>query len=214
MSDKDSFGLRLRAARERRGISLDSIAQRTKVPVSHWQEMERNDFSKWPAGLFARAYIRDYCTIVGLDPDETVDEFCRYFPQGDRRRENLIRGQADVVDIRSQYHEDLLPPDGDRRAVPEDSRRTVRPWTFPGGERGRRLAGASADVASVSVAAAAVAALLGVQFLPALGILSVGYHAVGSALVGSSPGIALVGLLDRRVPELVAPVERRRRQHA
>ncbi len=86
MSHKDSFGLRLRAARERQAISLQSIAERTKVSVTHWEEMERNDFSRWPTGLFARAYVRDYSTIVGLNPEEVVDEFCRYFPNGDRRR--------------------------------------------------------------------------------------------------------------------------------
>ncbi len=90
MSRKDSFGLRLRAARERRGIALESIMATTKVPVAVWQAMERNDFSNWPSGLFARAYIRDYARLVGLDPEEVVEEFCRYFPNGDRHRDTLV----------------------------------------------------------------------------------------------------------------------------
>jgi transcriptional regulator with XRE-family HTH domain len=209
MSHKESFGLRLRAAREREGISLDSIAQRTKVSVTHWEAMERNDFSRWPTGLFARAYVRDYCTIVGLNAEEVVDEFCRYFPNGDRRRENQVRSQAEVVDIRSQYKEDRLPPEGDRRAPSPDAARQAKPWAFPGGERGRRTAGALVDLVGVGLLAIGASQVIGVGFLPAFGVLSLVYYPVGAVLTGSSPGIALSHLLARRVPELVPAVERR-----
>ena len=60
MSDMDTFGPRLRAERERRGISLDTIASVTKVGAELWDGLERNDFSRWPSGIFARAFIRDY----------------------------------------------------------------------------------------------------------------------------------------------------------
>lgn len=210
MSHKESFGLRLRAARERQGISLESIAQRTKVSVSVWQGMERNDFTKWPTGLFARSYVRDYCTIVGLNPDEIVDEFCRYFPNGDRRRENVVRAQAEVVDIRSQYHEDCLPPGGDRRAPSQEvGAAQSRPWAFPGGQRGRRIAGAAADLVGVGLLSIAASQVLDIGFLPAFGLFSLVYYPLGAILTGSSLGVALSELLARRVPQLVPHVERR-----
>ena len=56
-----NFGSRLRAERERRGISLDAIADKTKIKKSFLESLERGDFSKWPAGtVFRRAYVRDY----------------------------------------------------------------------------------------------------------------------------------------------------------
>ena len=85
MSDRDTFGPRLRREREKRGISVDTIAAVTKVSAELWEGLERNDFSRWPSGIFARAFVRDYARAVGLDADEIVDEFCRLFPIGDRR---------------------------------------------------------------------------------------------------------------------------------
>src|SRR5574339_1074394 len=97
MSDSDAFGPRLRAERERRGISLETIAAVTKVGVDLWDGLERNDFSRWPAGIFARAFVRDYARAVGLDSDDVVDEFCRLFPIGDRRASRLIKAQAELI---------------------------------------------------------------------------------------------------------------------
>jgi len=97
MSGREAFGPNLRRARIQRGVSLQQIASETNVSEVLWAAMERNDFSRWPNGIFARAFIRDYAKIVGADPDATVDEFCRWFPQGDRRVGRLIRGQAAIV---------------------------------------------------------------------------------------------------------------------
>ena len=74
MSERETFGPRLRAERERRGISLDTLASVTKVSADLWEGLERNDFSRWPSGIFARAFVRDYARAVGLDADEIVDE--------------------------------------------------------------------------------------------------------------------------------------------
>src|SRR3954467_13654224 len=85
MSERETFGPRLRRERERRGISLETLADRTNVSVELWMGLESNDFSKWPGGLFARAFVRDYARVVGLDPGELIDDFCRLYPIGDRR---------------------------------------------------------------------------------------------------------------------------------
>ena len=98
MSEHDTFGPRLRSERERRGITLSTIVTVTKVGTDLWVGLERNDFSKWPSGIFARAFVRDYARAVGLDADEVVDEFCRLFPAtGDRRGGRIIKAQADLA---------------------------------------------------------------------------------------------------------------------
>jgi cytoskeletal protein RodZ len=97
MSDRDTFGLRLRAERERRGISLDTLACVTNVSAELWEGLERNDFSRWPSGIFARSFIRDYARAIGLDETAVVDEFCRLFPIGDRRAKRIIEEQARII---------------------------------------------------------------------------------------------------------------------
>jgi hypothetical protein len=79
--ESQTFGSRLRAERELRGISLDSIAEKTKIKKSFLDSLERGDFSKWPAGtVFRRAYVRDYAAAIGLSPESVVVDFIRLFP--------------------------------------------------------------------------------------------------------------------------------------
>ena len=74
------FGTRLRAARERRGISLRQIANATKISVSVLDALERNDISRLPGGIFGRGFVRSYAVEVGLDPEATIQDFIATFP--------------------------------------------------------------------------------------------------------------------------------------
>jgi transcriptional regulator with XRE-family HTH domain len=117
MSERDTFGPRLRRERERRGISLDTLAARTNVSIELWMGLEDNDFSKWPNGLFARAFVRDYAKVIGLDPNEVVDDFCRLYPVGDRRVLPTLRAQAELIGHQLDAGDDpkLIPGGVDRR---------------------------------------------------------------------------------------------------
>jgi transcriptional regulator with XRE-family HTH domain len=77
----EDFGAWLRTERERAGVSLDRIAAQTKVARSLLDALERNDLSRWPAGIFRRSFVRNYAEIVGLDPDRTVALFLLAFPE-------------------------------------------------------------------------------------------------------------------------------------
>ena len=120
MSERDTFGPRMRRERERRGISLETISTVTNVSVELWEGFERNDLSRWPKGLFARSFVRDYAKAVGLDPVEVVEDFCRLFPLGDRRVIPLIREQARLIGHPPTVTDDpaLIPGGVDRRANP------------------------------------------------------------------------------------------------
>ena len=69
------FGLQLKQARERRGISLRQIASATKIATGALEALERGDFSRLPGGIFSRAFVRAYAIEVGLDPEETVRQY-------------------------------------------------------------------------------------------------------------------------------------------
>ena len=76
----DDLGAWLRRERERAGVSLDTIATRTKVARTLLEALERNDVSRWPNGIFRRAFVRGYASQVGLEPDYVVALFTRAFP--------------------------------------------------------------------------------------------------------------------------------------
>ena len=74
------FGGTLRAARERRGLSLRQIANVTKISMMTLEALERNDIPRLPGGIFSRAFVRSYALEVGLDPEATIQEFMGQFP--------------------------------------------------------------------------------------------------------------------------------------
>jgi transcriptional regulator with XRE-family HTH domain len=76
-----AFGTRLRTQRERRGVTLESIVDSTKIKHSLLEALERGDASQWPRGLFRRAYIRDYACAIGLPTEPLVAEFVKLFPE-------------------------------------------------------------------------------------------------------------------------------------
>jgi transcriptional regulator with XRE-family HTH domain len=117
MTPQETFVTRLRRHRQRNGISLEEMATDTRVKPALLEALERNDLSEWPRGLYARAWIRAYATAVGLDPIDTVDEFCRLFPQGDRRANSTIKEIASIVASESTYRDEFDHPQDRRRSA-------------------------------------------------------------------------------------------------
>lgn len=203
MSDHLTFGPRLRRERERRGISLETIAAATKVGADLWDGLERNDFSRWPSGIFARAFIRDYARVIGLDAEDLVDEFCRLFPLGDRRTDRLIRAQAELIGHQPAALSEAnpLPPAGDRRqgATPPPDYLRLAP----------RFVGGVVDAVSALVLGATCMLLLDTPFWASVGVMAVLYH-FASSLSGASPGSRAATLLRQRVPALFRVADPRR----
>jgi transcriptional regulator with XRE-family HTH domain len=76
-----TFGARLRQQREERQVTLDTISTKTKIKAALLAALESDDVSVWPKGLFGRAYLRDYATAIGLNPETLVAEFLGLHPQ-------------------------------------------------------------------------------------------------------------------------------------
>lgn len=210
MSDRHTFGPRLRSERERRGISLDTIAIATKVSAELWEGLERNDFSRWPSGIFARAFIRDYARAVGLDADEIVDEFCRLFPIGDRRASRLIKRHAELIGHSPALTETMMPEAGDRRApdLTEEEQARARAVRYAA-----RTVAAIVDTLTGLLLAAVVALPLSLSFWATAGVVGVLYYGVATIALGQTLGTRTVAALGQRMPAVFA-VQDRRRAHA
>jgi hypothetical protein len=119
MHAQDIFVTRLRRYRERGRISLDGLAARTRIKRELLEAFEYNDLSAWPHGIYARAWVRAYANAVGLDPVDTVDEFCRLFPHGDRRAGATMRQMAAIVAHPSEYRDEFSHGINRRGRTPE-----------------------------------------------------------------------------------------------
>ena len=117
MTPQETFVTRLRRHRQRNQISLEEIAAAMRIKLELLEDLENNDLSGWPHGLYARAWIRGYATVVGLEPNDTVDDFCRLFVNGDRRAHGTIREIATIVAAPSAYKDEYPHPDRRRRAA-------------------------------------------------------------------------------------------------
>jgi transcriptional regulator with XRE-family HTH domain len=131
MTPQETFITRLRRHRERNRISLDEIAGETRIKREQLEAFERGDLTVWPRGIYARAWIRGYAGVVGLDPIDTVDEFCKLFPQGDRRAEETFREFSAIIAHPSTYQDEFEPaPEGDRRRPSPDVIAISKPPTW------------------------------------------------------------------------------------
>jgi cytoskeletal protein RodZ len=65
-----SLGESLRAARERRGVSIDQAAEATKIRRRYLVALERDDLAALPGGTYRRVFVRTYSAYLGLDPEE------------------------------------------------------------------------------------------------------------------------------------------------
>lgn len=75
-----TFGARLRSQRESQHLALADIAEETKIKLALLEGLERDDLSRWPGGLFRRAYVRTYAQKIGLNPELAVREFIAQHP--------------------------------------------------------------------------------------------------------------------------------------
>jgi len=69
-----SLGEQLRRAREAKGLSLDDVAGRTRIPIRHLQNIEREDWDALPAVTYAIGFARSYANAVGMDGAEVGRE--------------------------------------------------------------------------------------------------------------------------------------------
>jgi hypothetical protein len=179
--ERHAFGPGLRTARERRGVMLEQIAAETNLGVELWADLEKDDFSRWPKQIYARSYIRDYATRIGLDADEVVNEFCRLFPdRGDRRAERSMRNHAEIVSHKLEWED--LPAAGSRRAT--DHVADASPG-FIG--QYSRLVAVIVDLGTI-LGLAEAGVLLHFDFWPSLAIAATIYVVVGTAVIGRSLG--------------------------
>ena len=77
MSESESMGPAWRVAREALGLSVSDVATRLKVPNMVIENIEADRLDALPVKVFARAHIRSYADLVGLDADEMVSDYDR-----------------------------------------------------------------------------------------------------------------------------------------
>lgn len=74
------IGSSLKAAREKKGITLREVEDATKVRVKYLEALENEDYSILPGRVYAVGFLRSYASYLGLDSDELVKAFNEVLP--------------------------------------------------------------------------------------------------------------------------------------
>lgn len=70
------IGRYLSGQRQLRGISLEELAEITRIPIRSLERLESGVFDAAPDG-FVRGFVRTVAAALGLDPDEAVMRLLR-----------------------------------------------------------------------------------------------------------------------------------------
>jgi hypothetical protein len=70
-----SVGLELKTARLAKKITLETISQKTKIPVKYLESLEQDQFDVFPSQVYAKSFIRAYAKVIGMDPSVMTRQF-------------------------------------------------------------------------------------------------------------------------------------------
>ncbi len=70
-----AFGERLKQEREKRKITLEEVAQATKIGARQLRAIEEEKFDQLPGGVFNKGFIRAYARHLGLSEDQAVADY-------------------------------------------------------------------------------------------------------------------------------------------
>jgi cytoskeletal protein RodZ len=77
-SEQASFGRYLQAIRVEKRISLDQVAEETRITVRNLEAIDREDPQGLPPEAFLKGFLRAYAKAVGADSDEAVRRYDAY----------------------------------------------------------------------------------------------------------------------------------------
>jgi transcriptional regulator with XRE-family HTH domain len=176
VSMTESSGHKLRAERERRKISLESVAASTKISAQLLDGLERDDFSRWPSGIFRRSFIRAYAEAIGVDAESAVRDCLARCPDSSGTDASPAAAPALPPALRLTLAESWRPFAGGRLLAGTRQRWKAAAW----------------DAAVLMTASGIVFIVLG-RFWTALAISALCYYLGAILVMGNTVGVYLFG---------------------
>ena len=72
---KCALELDLSRFRKKAGVSLEDIAQRTKISSRFLRAIEDEEFDQLPGGIFSTSYLRQYASAIGYDEEALITHY-------------------------------------------------------------------------------------------------------------------------------------------
>ena len=85
--DVEFRGSILRIIRERRRISLNLVAEKTKININYLENIEADKYHQLPAEVFLKSYIFQYARFLCLDSRKVVEDYMRCYEKESKSKE-------------------------------------------------------------------------------------------------------------------------------
>ncbi len=91
-----TLGEKLRQAREARGMTINQVAEQTRISANYIECMERDDYSHLPGGVFNKGFVKLYARCVGIDEQEALQDYARLMSQQNKIEEQKLYKRSEV----------------------------------------------------------------------------------------------------------------------
>lgn len=92
------FSQRIKAERQRKGLTIEEIAKSTKIRASFLTAIEKGEYGALPSSTYAQGFVRNYIEYLGLPQKENMALFKREFSEREMMRV-LPSGLPKATDI-------------------------------------------------------------------------------------------------------------------
>ena len=75
MSEWTDLGEKLKATRDKRGLSLDDISHQSRIPMGTLEALENNDYSRFSSPTYAKSFLGQYADFLNIDAHDWLDCF-------------------------------------------------------------------------------------------------------------------------------------------
>ncbi len=83
--------LNLRSRRLSKGLTLEQIAENTKISIRFLRAIEAEEFDKLPGGIFNTSYLRQYASAIGFDEADLLTYYAEQIKPSEQDGEALER---------------------------------------------------------------------------------------------------------------------------
>jgi cytoskeleton protein RodZ len=97
-----AFGEGLKHEREKRKITLDEVANATKISTRMLRAIEQEQFDRLPGGIFNKGFVRAYARHLGLNEDEIVAGYLEAFRATQPQEQIPLTPEAEARKIMEQ----------------------------------------------------------------------------------------------------------------
>jgi hypothetical protein len=199
---QEHFCYALKAARERKGISLDEIEKATKIPAYLFAALERCDLRRWPHGLFRRSFFRDYARMIDVPVTDACNAFVQLFVDEAAPLEvsGVQEARGGSGDVRGGLPEvrggsgEVRPASGEVRGGSGDVQAGsgIRlmldsAWHGPRAPLLSRLFAAVLDTGAVLAVAVFIAWIAGMNRSTTIAVVALTYFSLANTVLAESP---------------------------